>query len=101
MQQPYDVPLAQPRTRPLSAAEPAKIIGWLILAGWGGFGLVTFVQRPHALSFGFSLVCLGLLAGFVQAHRYEGTTFSRVWFGFFTAAIVVLGLVAKVLTLVF
>lgn len=98
MEQPFGVPLAQPRTRPLSAAEPAKILGWLILAGWGGYGVVAFARRPHPLSFGFSVVCLGLLAGFVQAHRYEGMAFSRVWFGLFTGAMLVLGVVAKVLT---
>ncbi|HWL36146.1 MAG TPA: hypothetical protein VNQ77_08115 [Frankiaceae bacterium] len=95
------MPLAQPRTRPLSAAEPAKIVGWLILAGWGGFSLWAFLRRPHVLSFTVTVLCLGVLAGFVQAHRYEGTTFSRVWFGFFTAAIAVLGVLAKVLSIVF
>ena len=98
---PYDTPLAQPRTRSVSSAEPAKVIGWLLLAGWGVFSLVVYVQQPNSFSLVTGLVCLGLVAGFVQAHRHEGTTFSRLWVGFFTGAIVLAGVLVKVLSIVF
>lgn len=93
-------PLAGARTRTLRQAEPAKVIGWLLLAGWGGFSLVAYLGNGQPVSLVFGLLCLGLLAGFVQAHRHEGTTFSRAWFGFFTGTIAVLGLAVKALTLV-
>lgn len=85
----------------MSSAEPAKIIGWLLLTGWGVFSLVMYVQRPNAFSLVMGLACLGLVAGFVQSHRHEGSRFSRVWVGFFTGAIVLAAAVLKVLSIVF
>lgn len=97
---PYDVPLAAPRTVPLRKAEPAKIIGWLILAGWGTLGVVFLVEDPEWGRVVFPGLAFGLMLGFMQSHRHPGTRFARWWIAFFTGFIVVAGVAVKVADLV-
>lgn len=81
---------------PIRSAEPAKIIGWLLLAGWGTFALVETVKDPDAIPLTMAVVCFVLLAGFVQSHRHPGTRFARWWVAFFTGFIVLAAVAVKV-----
>lgn len=92
-------PVAAPRAVPLSAAEPAKIIGWLLLAGWGMLCVVMFAPHPSLGGFAFAAIPWVLLAGFVQSHRYPRSAFSKVWLGFFTLFILAGALFTHVVAL--
>ncbi|HVF03692.1 MAG TPA: hypothetical protein VNA20_02520 [Frankiaceae bacterium] len=77
-------PLAAPRARPVREADPATLIGWVLLGVAGGWCLTEYVQSSRTLPLVFGLVLLGLLAGFVRSHRYPATGFARVWVAFFS-----------------
>jgi hypothetical protein len=95
MTQPANEPLAAPAGRRVARAEPAKIIGWLLLGAVGTYGLVEFAVGNGVFGLYIALACYGVVAGFVQAHRHPGTLFAKVWIGAFGTLAVIAYLIAK------
>jgi hypothetical protein len=89
-------PLAAPTARSILSADPATLLGWALLGGFGMYALWIYAVERRTITLVFGAVLVALLTGFVQAHRHPGSTFSRVWVTVFSLLNVVGAAVAKV-----